>query len=289
MRIVLVGAGGYLARNLILTLEPKHEIHCFVRTILKNSLNQDRYYETKDMAQLRDDIIKIQPQLIINLASGYFAQHEYRDINQVIDVEINLPAHLAEICTDLGVYLLQTKSLFQNTSKGSAINLYSASKNARDELMNYYVVCKELKLINLLLGDVYGKNDNRKKLIPNVIAHIRGNSSKPFTLGNPDQRFYPVYLDDVIAVIEIVLSKIETGIECTENYRCYPLNGITLEMFVHIIQSIISKENFKVNWEISREDFRYTRFLEPETCIDVLNTYTTLESGFRTILSSLDE
>jgi len=286
MKIILIGANGYLARNLINKLMVKHQVFGFVRNKIKNSLDEIQYFETKNLLCLRGDILRIQPNVIINLASSYYADHEYENIDQIIKVEVGLSAHLAEICADLQIYLFQTKSLFQKTLKGSAINLYSASKNARDEIMNYYVICKNLKLINILLGDVYGTNDLRNKLIPNVIEHINQNRTSEFTLGNPNRKFYPIYLEDVINVIEIILSRIAAGYQSAGDYQCFPAGGVSLQKFVDTVQQIATKEKFRVEWQGSVENFRDTKFTEPSDLINVLASFTDLEAGIRVLLNS---
>lgn len=286
MRIIVIGANGYLAQNLISRLMTKHQIFCFVRNKVANPLAEIQYFETKDLLYLKRDILKIQPNTIINLASSYYADHEYENIAQIINVEVGLSAHLAQICADLQIHLLLTKSLFQKTSKGSAINLYSASKNARDEIINYYVICKNLKLVNLLLGDVYGTNDFRNKLVPKVIEHINKNYSSEFKIGNPSRIFYPIYVEDVLSVIEIILSRIETGFRCDGDYQCFPSGGITLKKFVDIVQQIVSKEKFGVKWEEPIENFRDTKFTEPLDLINLLSDFTDFETGLRTLLIS---
>jgi len=288
MKIVIVGANGYIARNLILKLAIQHEIFSFVKQYPQSRLNEDHIFETIDLTQVRINIINIQPDIIINLASGYSAQHNYKGIKTIVDTEISLSAHLAEICCEFGIYLIQTKSLFQKSEKGSGINLYAASKNARDELMQYFNTFKKLKLINILLGDVYGYDDNRKKLIPSVIAHIKSESKSNFTLENRDKKFYPMYLDDVLAVIEIVINKIDIGDIEPGDVQCFPPDGMTLNSFVNKVQTIISKARFQVSWMGISTDFRETELVIPRNLISLLAEFTPFETGFRTVLKLSD-
>jgi len=182
MRIAVVGANGYLARNLVSKLRTQYEVFSFIRSHQPNGLKDSGIFETRDFSKIRSNMLTIKPNLIINLASDYCVQHDYEGMKTIIDTEINLSAHLADICCELGIYLMHTKSLFQKSEKNSGINLYAASKNARDELMQYFIAFSELKLINVLLGDVYGYDDNRKKLIPSVVAHIGAGDNSNFIL-----------------------------------------------------------------------------------------------------------
>ncbi len=288
MKIVVVGANGYIARNLILKLAIQHEIFSFVKKYPQSRLNEDHMFETIDLTQVRTNIINIQPDIIINLASSYSAQHNYVGIKTIVDTEISLSAHLAEICCEFGIYLIQTKSLFQKSEKGSGINLYAASKNARDELMQYFITFNKLKLINILLGDVYGYADNRKKLIPSVIIHIKSESKSHFSLENPNRKFYPTYLDDVLTIIGTVLNKIETGVIESGDVQCFQLDGMTLQNFVNTVQSIVSKARFQVSWLAQNTEFRETELVTPRNLISIMSEFTSFETGFQTVLKLSD-
>ena len=288
MKIVVIGANGYVARNLILKLAIQHEIFSFVKKYPQSRSNEDHIFETIDLTQVRINIINIQPDIIINLASGYSVQHNYVGIKTIVDTEISLSAHLAEICCEFEIYLIQTKSLFQKSAKGSGINLYAASKNARDELMQYFITFNKLKLINILLGDVYGYADNRKKLIPSVIAHIKSESKSNFTLENPNRKFNPIYLDDVLTVINIVINKINTGDIEPGDAQCFQPDGMTLNNFVNKVQTIISKARFHVSWMDTSTDFRETELVIPRNLISLLTEFTSFETGFQTVLKLSD-
>ena len=288
MKIVVIGTNGYIARNIILKLANKHEIFSFVKKHTQNTLDKDNIFETIDLAKVRTNIINIRPNLIINLASSYSALHNYEDIKTIIDTEINLPTHLAEICCELGIYMIQTKSLFQISAKDSGINLYAASKNARDELMQYFIAFNKLKLINILLGDVYGYGDNRKKLIPSIIGHIKSESKSSFNLENPNRNFYPIYLDDVLIVIDLVITKIETGDIELGDVQCFQPDGMTLKNFVNKVQTIISKDRFQVSWMTTSTDFRETELVIPRNLISLITKFTSFETGFQTILKLSD-
>jgi nucleoside-diphosphate-sugar epimerase len=286
MKIVVVGANGYLARNLVQKLEIQYEVFSFIRSHQPNKLNHSGIFETKDFSQIRSNMLTIKPNLIINLASDYSAQHHYEGINTIINTEINLSAHLADICCELGIYLMHTKSLFQKSEKNAGINLYAASKNARDALMQYFIAFNELNLINIILGDVYGYGDNRKKLIPSVIAHIAAGDNSNFVLENPERKFYPIYLEDVLNVITTVIKKIETGSIKLGDVQCFHKDGMTLKNFVDKVQTVVSKDRFEVSWLQQSTEFRETKLVVPNNLISLVSEFTPFETGFRSILNT---
>jgi len=284
MKIVVVGANGYIARNLISRLVIKHEIFSFIKKHPESGSIEDYIFETRDVSELRKNILSIKPDLIINLASGYFTLHNYENIKTIVDTEVNLPVHLAEICCELGIYMIQTKSLFQKSVKESGINLYATAKNARDEFMQYFSVFNKLKLINILLGDVYGFDDHRNKLIPSVIAHLKSGSNANFTLDNPRRKFYPIYIDDVLTVMDKVIAKIETNDIRSENFQCFQSDGITLKDFVDKVQSIMPKNRFQFSWIDSSFDFRETELVIPSNLTCLITEFTSFEIGFKNVL-----
>jgi len=284
MKVVVIGANGYIAQNLISRLVIKHEIFSFIRKQSKGGSTEHHIFEIIDVFELRKNILSIKPDLIINLASGYFAQHDYENIKTIIDTEVNLSVHLAEICCELGIYMIQTKSLFQKSVKDSGINLYATAKNARDEFMQYFTVFNKLKLINIILGDVYGINDHRNKLIPNVIAHLKSGSHTNFVLENPKRKFYPTYIDDVLTVMDKVVAKIETNEIRFEDFQCFQSNGITLKDFADQVQSMMPKNRFQFTWIDSSFDFRETELLIPRNLNCLISEFTAFEVGFKNIL-----
>jgi CDP-3, 6-dideoxy-D-glycero-L-glycero-4-hexulose-4-reductase len=285
MKIVVVGANGFLARNLAEKLEIHYEVFRFVRSHPLGKLKDSQIFETKDFSKIRSNILSIKPDLIINLASDYSVLHQYEGIKTIIDTEINLPAHLADICCELGIYLMQTKSLFQKSEKNSGINLYAASKNARDELMKYYIAFNQLKLINFLLGDVYGYADTREKLIPSVIAHVEAGDSSNFILENPERKFYPIYLEDVLHIIITAIKRIESKSMKLGDVQCFQEDGMTLKNFVDEVQAIVSKDRFNVSWLLKSTEFRETELVVPSDLISLVSKFTPFEIGFRSVLN----
>ncbi len=285
MKIVVVGANGYLARNLVQRLEIQYEIFSFVRSYPSGRVKDSRIFGTKDYSKIRSNMLSIKPNLIINLASDYSAHHRYENIKPIIDTEINLSAHLAEICCELKIPMLQTKSLFQKSVKNSGINLYAASKNARDALMQYFIEFNELTLINILLGDVYGFADTRKKLIPSVIAHLEAGVNSKFVLENPERKFYPIYLEDVLYVITTTIKKIEAGSMKSGDVHCFQKDGMTLKNFVDKVQAIVSKDRFMVSWLYQSIEFRETELVVPSDLISLVSEFTPFETGFRSVLN----
>jgi nucleoside-diphosphate-sugar epimerase len=285
MKIVVVGANGFLARNLVQKLEIHYEVFSFIRTHPLDKLKDSRIFETKDFSKIRSNMLSIKPDLIINLASDYSVQHHYEGIKTIINTEINLSAHLADICCELGIILMQTKSLFQKSEKNSGINLYAASKNARDELMQYFVAFNQLNLINILLGDVYGYADSRNKLIPSVIAHIEAGNNSNFFLENPERKFYPIYLEDVLYIMATAIKKIEAGSMKSGDVQCFDRDGMTLKNFVDKVQTIVPKDRFNVSWLHQSTEFRETELVVPSDLISLVSKLTPFEIGFRSVLN----
>jgi CDP-3, 6-dideoxy-D-glycero-L-glycero-4-hexulose-4-reductase len=285
MKIVVVGANGFLARNLVQKLEIHYEVFSFVRSRPLDKVKDSRIFETKDFSKIRSKMLSIKPDLIINLASDYSVKHHYEGIKTIINTEINLSAHLADICCELGINLMQTKSLFQKSEKNSGINLYAASKNARDELMQYFVAFNQLNLINILLGDVYGYADSRNKLIPSVIAHIEAGNNSNFILENPERKFYPIYLEDVLYIMETAIKKIEAGLMKSGDVQCFDRDGMTLKNFVDKVQTIVPKDRFNVSWLHQSTEFRETELVVPSDLISLVSKLTPFEIGFRSVLN----
>lgn len=117
---------------------------------------------------MNDIIADIKPDVVVHLASLYLTVHNYDQIDDLIQSNVLFPTKLLEAMNINNVTkFINTGTSWQhyNSSNYDPVNLYAATKQACDDIVNFYTSAKGFSSITLKLFDTYGPEDNRGKLI----------------------------------------------------------------------------------------------------------------------------
>jgi nucleoside-diphosphate-sugar epimerase len=139
------------------------------------------------------------PRVVFHLASLFLAQHQPQDITSLIQSNLLLGTHLLEAMAQSQVHcFINTGTAWQHDGQGNlrAANLYAATKQAFEALIDWYVDMHRLRVVTLKLFDTYGPGDRRRKLIPLLLDSARTGTSLAMSPG--EQLIDLVYIDDVI-------------------------------------------------------------------------------------------
>ncbi|HCC31146.1 MAG TPA: NAD-dependent dehydratase [Marinilabiliales bacterium] len=154
-------------------------------------------------------ILKLsQPQIVFHLASLFLAGHQSSDIISLIQSNILFGTQLAEAMVKNGVYkMVNTGTSWQhyNNEDYNPVNLYAATKQAFESILEFYLESTSLKIITLKLFDTYGPNDSRPKLF-NLLKKSAKKSSLPMSDGK--QLLDIVYIDDIINAYMIAAERL---------------------------------------------------------------------------------
>lgn len=201
--IFLTGATGFIGRNLARAFADR-DLHVLVRPGSQvDSLSSCRNitFHTHDSTteSLVNALERSKPDLVIHLATYFVAEHTSDDLEQLIMGNLLLGAQLLEAMSTTGVRrLINTGTSWQHFEGDDCrpVNLYAATKQAFETLVDYYVDANQLSVITLKLFDTYGPGDSRPKLF-NILRNA--DPSKPLLMSQGNQLIDLVYIDDVIA------------------------------------------------------------------------------------------
>jgi len=97
------------------------------------------------------------------------------------------------------------------------VNLYAATKQAFESVLEYYVDASDLKVINLSLFDTYGVGDTRPKLIPLLMDAV--NSGSELKMSPGQQVVDLVHVSDVAEAFLVAARQLLAGeVQGTETY-----------------------------------------------------------------------
>lgn len=189
------------------------------------------------------------------------AQFGLDNVAAMLDANIILGTQLLELMKEYGVgKFINTGSYSQHNEDGTynPRNIYTASKQAFEDIMMCYSKTCYMKLITLKLYDVYGPNDERKKLIPALLEASKNDTQLDLTPG--EQNIYMVHVEDVtrayLQAYNLMLAKSNA---CFEVYFV-PGQLIKVKSLVELWIEL-SKIKIDVNW--GARDYEAFQIMEP--------------------------
>lgn len=258
MKTVLVtGATGYIGSNLVRELLKKnYDLHILVR---KNS-TMNLIYEVKEqltchyydgsLADL-DMIFKNHPiDIVFHLAAFASVSSTGEDIVQLINANIILGSHLLEAMKRYNCNLFINTGSFSQTNQYGDYHpdsFYAATKQAFEDILQFYTQSENISAITLKLFDVYGPRDPRKKIF--YLLNQSSDSGVQIDLTPGEQILRPLHIDDVINGYLIAADLLIEDTTLSHKNNIFYLGGSECTLR-HLVEtySRISDKIIKVNW-----------------------------------------
>jgi len=205
-KVLITGATGYIGSRLAIHLvRMGFEVHVLIRlgsdlSLLKDVTNKISIHQHDGSTEGLIRIMReVAPETIYHLASLFLAHHNSPDVSRLITSNVLFPTQLLEAMVEAGVkQIVNTGTSWQhfNNEQRRPVNLYAATKQAFEDILEYYCDGHKIKAISLILFDTYGPNDPRKKLI--TLLWETQASQKPLPMSPGEQLIDIVYIDDII-------------------------------------------------------------------------------------------
>jgi nucleoside-diphosphate-sugar epimerase len=200
MKILLTGATGFIGGHLAQALvAERHCVGALVRDPARNgSLACDRkYLYDGSYGSVEQAVGDFSPDVAIHLATHYVASHEPADLDRLIDGNIRLGTILLEALAKSGCRSFinaGTRWQHKEDKAYGPVNLYAATKQAFQDILEYYSSAAALKAVTLELCDTFGPGDTRRKIVEILVsAAIRGEAIE---LTPGEQLVDVLYVDD---------------------------------------------------------------------------------------------
>jgi nucleoside-diphosphate-sugar epimerase len=251
-RIALVtGATGFVGSHLVKRLLNENWcVHIIIRP--SSNLQQLQSVQHKLTPHTHDGTVQsmmnivgtAQPSVVFHLASLFIAEHKYEDITNLIESNIRFGNHLVEAMIKHQVnYLVNTGTSWQHYQNKdySPVCLYSATKQAFEVILQYYIEAHALKVITLKLFDTYGPDDPRHKLF--YLLNQIAKAQQPLAMSPGEQLIDLVHINDVVNAFVIAAERLLTSnISGHEKYAVSSGNPLTLKKLVHCYEQIMQQD-----------------------------------------------
>ena len=260
MKILMTGITGFIGHHLGERLvNDGHEVHAIVRPTskvhaLSENLREKVTFHVHDSENTLLDIVtdlcveNHRPDVVFHLATNFVTAHRFEDIQKLIQSNITFGTELLDAMAANNVLNFVNAGTFEQTIDDniSPVNLYAATKDCFEGIVNFYTASRNLKCIGLRLSDTYAADDKSDRLIGRMKKSF--DTGETIHLSHVGQLVDLIYIDDAVEAF-IAAKKILAA--CKYDYcGAYSVGlsrPVTLGEVVKIFEEVAGKK-LSIEW-----------------------------------------
>ena len=267
MNILITGSTGFIGREVAYHLRNKHQIYILARKSSDVSamdltslvvLRFEQYFELVDIFK------ECKFDGVIHAASSVVVEHTKEQISSILDSNILFGTHLLEAARMTNVnWFLNTGTFWQHYDNEvyNPVNLYSATKEAFENIAKFYTQTSNLIFTTIKLNDTFGLNDTRDKIFNLWLKIAR--SGERLDMSGGEQIIDISYIDDIVSAYATMVENFKQDIACQYNNKSFVVTNEekpTLRELSKIFEEV-SGEKLSINW--GGRDYRYREVMQP--------------------------
>ena len=254
-KVLITGGSSFLGRNVIENFTDFQ----FTALINEQKLNYKNVENIKldSYSQINETIEMENFDYVFHFASQRHVSDDLKSIDEYIKVNIKFGVTILQALKKSNIKLfIYSSSLWQDLL-GEQKNLYTLSKQHFDDYLKYFSIESKFNILSLRIGDQYGKNDFRNKIIP-YIKNNENNEKIEFN-SNGEHLLSLVHIADILKAIESKLSNSES-----KKYEILRLcsNPITIKEFIEIYKKTREKTFTPIYGQLSNDLYQKEDFIE---------------------------
>ena len=266
---VITGATGYIGSNLLrYLLTQDWEIYIIAQPEfgysniedIKDKIQIVEY--DKNVNTLIDFFKETNPDVVFHLAAAVISNYKPEQISILIESNILFGTQVLEAMRHSQTKLfINTGSYWQNynSDEYNPVDLYAATKESFEKIIQYYVDAHNFRCITLRLFDVYGENDKRPKLL-NLLCQIAQDGTT-LDVSHGEQLLDLVHISDVCTAY-LKAYELFAGNERVKNeiFGVFTGNRISLRTMIEKFERIL---NIKLNVNYGKRPYKDREIMTP--------------------------
>lgn len=248
---LVTGASGYVGHHVASQLvDAGWGVSVMIRPtsdvlILENIKDQIRFYEDDGTVDFVDRMVKtVNPDVIFHTAAVVAADDTPSEIQKMIDSNLGLGIQILESMRKHGCHHLVNTGTFWSYSDGGKpdpVNTYAAMKLAMEQLIDFFTNASDISAITLNLGDVYGPNDWRPKLLTQLRKALDSGQQLELTPGA--QLINLVHVTDVArAYLVAAENLLNFGVSGHAKYSVSSMEQYSVKKLIERIGEVSGRE-----------------------------------------------
>lgn len=210
MRVLISGATGFVG-NCVLRQLLVNELHVGIVSRRQLPEFSDNATVIPANEDLYDRVREFAPDVTIHCATCFLSGHTWSQIPELIESNVTFGTQLVDAVAGVGGSFLTLSTAWQHYEgkEYSPVNLYAATKQAFDDVIEYYQ-SRGVEVSRVTLFDTYGPGDQRGKIISRMMGAAR--SGRPLMATSGNQLIDLTYIEDVAeAIVGVALGSSRTG------------------------------------------------------------------------------
>lgn len=270
-KCVMTGATGYIGSHVLkYFLSKGWEIHViadpkFGYANIEDVLSQIDVFEYDgNILSLCDYFQTVKPDVVYHLAAAVITNYKPEQVPTLIQSNVQFGAEILEAMKSSETKLLvSTGSYWQNYNSNTynPVDLYAATKEAFEKLVQFYVDAFSFRHVNLRLFDVYGEDDKRPKLW-NILKELAG-TEREIDVSLGEQYLDMIHIYDVCTAYEAAYSVLINDASVINSI--YGVRTGKLYKLKDIIALYQSKLDKHININIGAKEYKKREVMKPFT------------------------